>query len=159
MTPLWIDKQYSTTGDSFVFRLKEYRGGQPTGKAYEGVAYPYPDGNIVIDISEIVRDMMSIIANGGANAYNPILNSNYLDRNVNTLQGFWVYTYQLVRVSGETETLLETYEFAPIWDNEIGEFSSSQVLSNPVNGKMDPRMFVFYTVYKPDSGTIIVETK
>ncbi len=160
MIPLWKDIKYTTTGDSFVFRLITGDGSSQSHKAVticQGLAYPYPDGTISIDVSEFVRNYMATYAEDEG----LFVNFDREDTSYNALrtEPKKAGTVRFQSFSGEPGTTLETYSFIDIWDDSVDEFSGDKVLSNPINGHLDPRAIFFYTIYKSQPGTIEVDTE
>lgn len=166
MIPLWKDVQYTTSGDSFVFRIKiyDYATSGWGETLYEGLAYPYPDGSIVLDITEICRDLMDTSSDtfsGGIIKYRYYADGIYqpLSPEPAATRKFGLFKVEYDSWGDETEVFLDDYEYIRIWDRDIDEFSSEKTLSLPINGRFDPRMLILYTEYNPSAGTIDIEVQ
>ena len=122
---------------------------------YRGRAICAPNGKITVNVSKIVEDW---------------LNSDEFPKMVVNPQTYqenngYVVAY-LYRINNdETQYLLGTYGFLRSYDEDwqAGVYDSRQevwtgqsiTMSNPVNGRMDPRMQFLYTVYRATSGGTI----
>lgn len=169
MIPLWKDVQYTTSGDSFVFRIKiyDYATSGWGETLYEGLAYPYPNGSIVLDITEICRDLMDTSPDtfsGGIIKFRSYADGTegipqLLNPEPAATRKFGLFKVENDSLGEETEVFLDDYEYIRIWDRDIDEFSSEKILSLPINGRFDPRMLILYTEYNPSAGTIDIEVQ
>lgn len=135
---------YSTSADTFSFYI-ENNG----VTIFKGRAYKSPDkATCDINITDICRDWVC----------NKLPDfRNYTDSAVSqteAYQEFKLYTY-----SGNTEELvpmlLETYNILFDWDYDMPWSGQSCTLSEPVNGHMDSRMKLVYSVYRDTTGESI----
>ncbi|WP_406539156.1 BACON domain-containing protein [Fibrobacter sp.] len=141
---------YTTTTPSLNYKIVV--GGVTI---YRGRALSAPNGKISINVSQIVEDYLNSDEFPKRNI-NPILYSE---------AGGYIQTY-LYRVGEEgSDTLLAQYNFLRSYDDDwqAGVYDSRQevwtgqsiTMSNPVNGRLDPRMQFLYTVYRKTSGETI----
>lgn len=131
--PIWKDTVYQITGDTLSYYVKV---GDVT--IWDDVAHRRPnDARIMIYMNRIAIDFME-----GNLAFTTGLTANPKE-----FMEFKLYAHV-----GGLGRLLETYQFLFTFDGEWG--GETKVLSNPINGILDPRMLAPITVYSGETGQI-----
>ena len=122
---------------------------------YRGRAIASPSGRVTVNVSNIVEDYLNSDEFPKRNV-DPILYSE---------DGGYVKA-RLYRINAdETTTLVGEYNFLRSYDEDwsAGIYDSREevwtgqsiTMSNPINGRLDPRMQQLYTVYRRTSGETI----
>lgn len=141
------DTFYHTTADTFTYTIR-----LDSGEAvYFGTAIKAPGERYIdININGIVSQYLDVDMPDFRNFANNVTKhgNGYLD--------FKLYqvTFNEITVAGQTtkvaeETLVETYRFLYGFDYSDTWEGEQKVLSNPINGVIDPRMKLFFTSYNP----------
>lgn len=144
------DVFYNTTADTFtyVIRLGD------TGVFFATAVKSPGDEEISININRIVSQYLDTNMPDFRNY------SNNVTKHGNGVLDFNLYqvTFNEVTVAGQTtkvavETLVETYRFLVGYDYGDTWNGGRKILSNPVNGVMDPRMKLFFSSYNPTTAS------
>lgn len=142
------DIYYSTTADTLTYYI-ENKGNM----IFKGKAYKNPDAaNCNINVTKICRDWVKNTLPDFRNVANSAITQE------EAYQEFKLYTYSATTVEGEevlVPVLLETYNILFDYDYELPWNGGSKILSNPINGRMDSRMKLMYSVYKANTGETI----
>ena len=134
VTCIWADTVYSATTTGFSFVIKK-----GSTEIHRGIAEPYPDGVVRINVSKICEPYM------------PKQDiPDYEDADLVYFSGSTAQ-FSLYRVTDGTQILLKTWTFINNWSYEDSTISEDRYLSNPINGRIDGRMRLFVTQYREDS--------
>lgn len=129
---IWTDTYFTTTADTLNYHVD-----CETGTIFQGRAYKFPQGSeLKININSICRDYLS-------NSLPDFRNDEpQLIHHTDACKEFELY-------NSDDDELLETYKFLFNWDYENAEIDSDSVigLTQPINGRVDPRMKLFFTSY------------
>lgn len=131
--PIWKDTIYTAVTDAFDYRL--LWGGQTL---CEGTASPYPDGVVRISLNELTEQFLN---NDLPDYYVIAENSTY--NAPDALKTVFLY-------SGDE--LLMSRSFIYDWSYD----TYRDILSEPINGHLDPRMKIMYTAYRASAGQICI---
>lgn len=142
------DRYYTTSANTVLYSI------QNNGNTiFNGKAYKNPNSNLCsINVTKICRDWVSNHLPDYRNIADSALSQT------EAFQQFDFYTYS---VSGTSEEqilipeLRETYQILFAWDYDMAWSGQSCTLSNPINGKMDNRMKLLYSVYRDTTGETI----
>ena len=134
--PIWRDTPYTGSTEPLYFDIEDSTG----NTVYSGVAEAFPNETAVtLYVNRLVADFLSA-------ELDPLTDGVQADSGA-------CQTFTLK----ESGTTLETYRFL-LCSN--GEFDGTdRVLSQPVNGHMDPRMKVPYTRFCSASRTVTMEVE
>lgn len=145
--PSWNNIQYTAQTGSFRFLLRAtfYNGSTTTVYDYEGLAYPYPDGVVKLDISELYRNYLMIsdgIPKGsGDTPYRAAQPNGYAKCELFELNE-----------DNEENSLDSWYIQNEGCDYKTNIITEDVYLSEPINGRADPRMNIYATQCKPLNG-------
>lgn len=128
-TSIWRDTYYTTNKDILVYYIK-----QEDTVIFAGKAYKLPNSsNIKININSICKNYLG---NDIRPLFDEYINSGETEAPSTMGVGIF-YLYD-----AETDTLLETYKFLYDWSYELNwNGNNGIILSRPVNGRIDSRMF------------------
>lgn len=149
--PVWKNTQFTAQTDEFRYVLKSTTFNlDNTVKTVscEGIASPYPDGIIRLDIEGLYRSYLM-------RPRSFTTNSTQHNIYVKDINGY--AKCELYRLSGEAweeeEILIGVWYFVNgVWDYQTEEIQDDIYLSRPINGRADPRMFIYATQCKPSDG-------
>ena len=143
---------YHTSADTFTYTIRLDKG----EAIYFGTAIKAPGERYIdINVSRIVSQYLDV------NMPDFREFSNNVTLHGNGCLDFKLYqvSFNEVTVDGQTtkvaeETLVETYRFLYGFDYSETWDGLERVLSNPINGVLDPRMKLFYTAYYPNASGV-----
>ena len=148
------DVFYRTTADTFTYTIRLSDGEAVYfGTAVKSPGSPYTE----ININRVASQYLDVdMPDFREYSNNVTLHGNgFLD--------FKLYqvTFNEVTIAGQTtkvatETLLETYRFLYGYDYQDSWDGGRKILSNPVNGVLDPRMKLFFSAYNSASTNVSV---
>lgn len=131
---IWKDITYNTTGDTFDFKICD----ESDNILYKGSARAFPDGGIRIPINKICsRYLNTSLTINSAMTDNLIHHSD---------------AYREFKLKNKNNGLEIAYNLLNDWSYE--EEYEDRTLSEPINGHLDSRMKLLYTVFKSNGGTI-----
>lgn len=131
----WEDTYYEYSGSSLYFRVRK-----DGSTVYKGYAEKFPDGTpIRIYINRIARDYLS---NGG---YTPPVTGWTADENA-----YATFTLDRLNENGRVLGNLGSIEIIQSYHGEVPD-AESFIMSAPVNGHADARMYLPVTTFKHGS--------
>lgn len=137
-TPNWVNIIYESQSGAFKFVLRN------PDTFYEGLAYPYPDGTVRINVMELYNSY-----------FKPSRVFDYPTEGVIWETSRYTSDYtplSLYKVEGENEELLDSWNILNgDFDYETSSITEDCYLSQPINGRADPRMFIYATQFKPEN--------
>lgn len=143
MIPIWKDKfvNFSLSGDSIFFRIVV---GDET--IYSGRAYKKPGATSVrVKVNDICADYLStIVPNWGIERFSQVA---------------FPLTFKVqTSTDGVSWTLIESMQFVNDWSYDY-DYVIGSALSFPINGHIDSRQWIPYTVTNASSITATIHTK
>lgn len=150
------DIYYTATGETFTYVVRLGDTG-----VYFGTAVKSPEeDNITINIGNIVSQYLETRMLDFRNFHNNVT----LHGNGTLDFDLYKVTFKDVIIDGQQtrvaeETLVETYRFLVGWDYGDEWDGGDKVLSNPVNGVLDPRMKIFYSAYLNTASSITIDSE
>lgn len=137
MIPIWKDTTYTGVTADTIYTLQV----GPT-EVYRSKISLFPDGTSEMNLNRICENFLDSSLPDFTNITDSAISQP------NACIKFQVYTW-----SGNTFHFIDWYDFLNDWSYE-DYGNGDRILSNPINGHMDSRMKLFYTVYKNNSGSI-----
>lgn len=131
---IWYDTTYTASTSGFTFSVKS-----GSTELHSGIAEAYPDGIVRINIAKICEPFVPTL---------PF--PEYSSADTRYFSG-GTAEFNLYRVSGETDTLIGSWKFLSNYDYENQTISEDCYLSNPINGKADPRMLILVSQFRNQS--------
>jgi len=137
-TPNWVNIIYESQSGAFKFVLRN------PDTFYEGLAYPYPDGTVRINVMELFNSYFK----AQRQFKFPEADSPWFKwRDAADYSPLSLY-----KVEGENEELLDSWNILNgDFDYETSSITEDCYLSQPINGRADPRMFIYATQFKPEN--------
>ena len=131
---IWANTEYSAITSGFTFSLRS-----GNSEVHNGIAEPLPNGEVHLLISKMCEPFVPTL---------PF--PEYSSADTRYFSG-GTAEFNLYKVSEGTDTLIGSWKFLSNYDYENQTISEDCYLSNPINGKADPRMLILVSQFRNQS--------